>query len=967
MVGKVFKVWLGLMLMVASLKAQEHQFRMHSPLGNQSDLHPRVLLEAEDGLMYVGTENGLFRYDGVRLLPIVPTDSLLRSPITALHQAKNQVLWVGHASGAISFVEQDSLYGLEVEEGWPEAKITDLKIDRDQRLWIATYGEGLYFLHRNRLYNLSTDDGLGSREVYAMEMDELGRAWACTDQGIYWCEATGTEKQVQPFPLQEKLPDQIVQTLHLDRQGKMWIGTFDEGVCQVDQAGTQLKVIAGDPWRFGTINALQQVGKEVWMGTQRRGLVVLDMESMRIKRRLSGLRGSRPGRVMDLHLDGSGNLWVAGDREGLFSFNPFLGRISIESMQEQDQLSSIVVDEEAGIWLAHGRQFMRYHANQGQYQLDKAFQLPGNSQANIISLYRDPNGLIWLGTFGQGMFLFSPETEQFRQISSDHGLGNASVLSIAAHEGTLWLATLGGAFSLPIPPTFDSPVQCKPLENETQAKIGANYILKVFPDRKGRVWFTTDGQGIYWLENGEINSLPEAEGLANTIVYSLTDDAAGNLWFSAQDAGIYRFDGQNMRHFGREAGLRNLSISSLLADEHGRILAVHDGGIDLIDGSSLQISYLGQESGLQQLQPGINASFAAENGDIWIANGQSVIRYSPPPPDIQLAPQIVLEEVLIFLSDKVPATKTSFSFAENHLSFTYAGLWYQAPEQLSYQYKLEGYDLDWIETRDQRITYPRLPAGNYQFSVRAAINQQFELAPSTSYAFTVRRPYWQTIWFYLALLAGAGSLGYLFLKTREKRLQRRAQLEQEKMRFQFETLRNQVNPHFLFNSFNTLISIIEEHPQNAIAYVNRLSDLFRNMLTYREKTLISLEEELQLLDNYVYLQQQRYGGNLKVEMDLPPAYHAYLIPPLTLQMLLENAVKHNVISRRKPLTIKLFTRNDHHLVVHNPLQKKRKEVVSTKLGLENIRNRYELLRATPIEVIQTETYFEVEVPLIHQL
>jgi LytS/YehU family sensor histidine kinase len=202
------------------------------------------------------------------------------------------------------------------------------------------------------------------------------------------------------------------------------------------------------------------------------------------------------------------------------------------------------------------------------------------------------------------------------------------------------------------------------------------------------------------------------------------------------------------------------------------------------------------------------------------------------------------------------------------------------------------------------------------------------------------------------------------MRTRERRLHQQARLEQEKIRFQFETLRNQVNPHFLFNSFNTLVSIIEDEPRAAVSYVNHLSDLFRNMLAYREKTLISLKEELALLETYVFLQQQRYGENLRLEIDLSPELMASLLPPLSLQMLIENAIKHNVISRRRPLTIRMFARGDQSLVIHNPLQQKRQAAPSTKLGLENIRKRYQLLGAGEVQVIHTESYFEVVVPLV---
>ncbi len=200
--------------------------------------------------------------------------------------------------------------------------------------------------------------------------------------------------------------------------------------------------------------------------------------------------------------------------------------------------------------------------------------------------------------------------------------------------------------------------------------------------------------------------------------------------------------------------------------------------------------------------------------------------------------------------------------------------------------------------------------------------------------------------------------------AREQRLQRENQRQKEKILFEFETLKSQVNPHFLFNTFNTLLSLIDESPESAKEYVNRLSDMFRNLLTLREKDTVTLEEELRFLSDYIYLQQQRYGQNLKVQTDITPRWMGHAIPPMSLQMLIENAIKHNVISRQRPLTIHIHTTEEGVLVVENTLQPKRVPPESTGLGLANIRRRYALLSTRPVEVEKLEDRFVVQVPLL---
>lgn len=188
-------------------------------------------------------------------------------------------------------------------------------------------------------------------------------------------------------------------------------------------------------------------------------------------------------------------------------------------------------------------------------------------------------------------------------------------------------------------------------------------------------------------------------------------------------------------------------------------------------------------------------------------------------------------------------------------------------------------------------------------------------------------------------------------------------LRRENIESQLEGLRNQVNPHFLFNSLNTLIYIIPEDPQKAVQFVQMLSKVYRYILEIRDKKLIHLEEELQFLDAYNFLLKERFGDNLQIEVNIPDAAKHEQIVPLSLQILFENAIKHNIISKDKPLKIEVFADNGH-LVIQNNLQKKKQTMPSTKVGLENIRNRYAFFSAEPVEILTDDGCFRVRLPLL---
>ncbi|GAB4491974.1 MAG: hypothetical protein OHK0019_13000 [Saprospiraceae bacterium] len=191
----------------------------------------------------------------------------------------------------------------------------------------------------------------------------------------------------------------------------------------------------------------------------------------------------------------------------------------------------------------------------------------------------------------------------------------------------------------------------------------------------------------------------------------------------------------------------------------------------------------------------------------------------------------------------------------------------------------------------------------------------------------------------------------------------KAILERQNVESQLEGLRNQVNPHFLFNSLNTLIYLIPEDSNKAVRFVQQLSKVYRYVLESRDSKLIPLSEELDFLKSYVFLLKERFGENLQVDIKPLTGRQEIAIVPLTLQMLFENAIKHNVISTGKPLHIEVFTENGH-LVVRNNLQKKNQVMDSTGVGIQNIKDRYRMLTDKEVEVIASQQYFTVALPAI---
>jgi hypothetical protein len=212
-------------------------------------------------------------------------------------------------------------------------------------------------------------------------------------------------------------------------------------------------------------------------------------------------------------------------------------------------------------------------------------------------------------------------------------------------------------------------------------------------------------------------------------------------------------------------------------------------------------------------------------------------------------------------------------------------------------------------------------------------------------------------------LFGIYELAYHFARLRHTEKER-DRLEKEKLQAELQQLKGIVNPHFLFNNLNSLSSLISENPTQAEKFLDDLTKVFRYLLRNNETELTSLGEEMQFLKSYYALLQTRYGQAISMQIDIDPVYESYLLPPLTLQLLVENAVKHNRVQKENPLRIELFNDTNNRLLVRNNLLSREKSVESTGIGLRSIHSRYRLLNHELPKIEKGADFFCVIIPLI---
>jgi LytS/YehU family sensor histidine kinase len=190
------------------------------------------------------------------------------------------------------------------------------------------------------------------------------------------------------------------------------------------------------------------------------------------------------------------------------------------------------------------------------------------------------------------------------------------------------------------------------------------------------------------------------------------------------------------------------------------------------------------------------------------------------------------------------------------------------------------------------------------------------------------------------------------------------ELKKENLKSQLESLKHQVNPHFLFNSLNTLSSLVDEDKEASVKFIRKMAEVYRYLLQSNEKSLIALQDELNFMEAYVYMLKMRFGDSFELEMDIDASHRLMLMAPLTLQLLIENAVKHNEVSKANPLKITIQSASNNFLLIRNEIHPKQIVAKSSGMGLKNIVHRYELLGYDQVSVSIVENQFEVRIPLI---
>lgn len=995
---RILAILLGCFLSISGKTQATYNFHHLDASKGLSDGAVRALGQDKYGYMWIGTLSGLNRFDGYSVTTFYndPQDSLSLPPslVRTIFCDQAGRLWIACNKKLVQFHYATSKF-------LPVAGTQDLTIFK-----MVQHGSGNLYLKTNK--------GLVQFDPARQTLDLLAQRGATTDSLLTTVNDLflqgdllylASEKGLVVYDCKRKASKLVfvpngeaknIELVALDRYSNVWLSTGDKSVVtKTDLTFRQMqefthfsRSLSGIP--DGAVNSflVDQKG-ELWVSTNLNGLAMFNASKndfdMYRNNPLDGT--SLSGGALNSMFQGSkGFFWIGTEGYGVNYFHPDNNLFSVLSLPfgllnkvYVSWARSMTIDQDKNDWYAYGGLLLKVNPKSGQYTyFHNAGDRVDLHSASVRSIVADRENNLWIGTAGgmncltpQGKMLFLDEKDSLpKRFVWKVFLDSRNILWIGGRDNIYYRDTVTKRF-------FSA-------NSHPALHVFANKgVRSIFEDRQKRLWFGGNGSGLLFYDPAAnvVKSWTRSEGgdttVINNTISSIVEDNNGVIWCSSF-TGLTSYNPATgrFRWYTNREGMPSIKLSGLKVDKRNNLWIGSTKGLLVFDSSRTTFRVFDVNDGLPTMEFSDMDAFETPDGDFVYPTMKGFVRFHP---DRYAARKQALD---VFVSSLTVAGRDShpvqaedlsqfdLKWDQNFFTLQLTAFNYNNPEQTWYAYKLEGFDKDWIFSKNRIVTYTNVPGGDYVFHYKATDDPNHWNVKEKTLAISIGTVFYKAWWFWAILLSITIGFAYWYYRNRlvqQRRifvLQTKAQaLEKEKALVMYESLKQQLNPHFLFNSLTSLSSLIKVDQKLASQFLDGMSKIYRYILKSRDHEVVPLGEEVQFVAHYIRLQQTRFESGLEVNIAIPEEEYHKKIAPVTLQNLIENAIKHNIIDDESPLVVNIFTEAGY-LVAQNNLQKKNVVDTSNKQGLANLQSLYKYLTRRPIVIEETTEYFTIKIPLV---
>ncbi len=731
------------------------------------------LLQDKTGYLWIGTQNGLARFDGVRFQIFnkhrVP--ALKDNFIRVLYQDKEGKLWIGTSDGGLVFYDGRRFQSLK-ETSFGKRIFTIIK-DLKGKLWIGT-DHGLAGWDGQRWLVMDETNGLPGHWIFTLWLDHAQRLWIGTENGIVFFD-NGILTRPKGSSKIDKLR---IYALLQDRRRMLWIGT-NRGLYQWD--GHQL-LRPDQPEALSTtrvLSLLEDKESNLWIGTVQ-GLYRYDGHRYIHMTTTMGLSDDH---ILSLMEDREGNLWVGTSSGGLNRLSKPKVRILTQAHGlPSNHVRTVFEDRTHRIWIGTDKGLV--HLEHGRIYFHGADE--GLTYPQITSIFQDRSGHLWVGTFGGGVYV--QKGDRFTSLSTQNGLSNNLITAITEDfRGQIWVGT-GNGLNRITPRSITI--------FNTSHGLSHNMITFLHEDRHHRLWVGTYGGGLNIFEHGQWKTITREQGLPSNKIIAISEDDEGYFWLGTLGQGLIGYKPWTEFHvFQQKDGLPDDNILSILDDQRGHLWICTLRGIAKISKRSLKmkmnhskrrltIQWFAEGSGMKNAEcTGGSQPAAWSTRDGWLlfstVGGLAMVHPDQIPRNLK-PPPVIIESIM---ADKVaysPQNSLSLPAGTRALEIRFTALSFTSPRDVRFRYRLFNFDNEWTDVGNRRVAYyTHLPPGHYQFQVIAANNDGVWNRHGAILNFTIRAYFYQTVPFYITLALTILGILYGVYRVRVNHLKMKAAYLQE--------------------------------------------------------------------------------------------------------------------------------------------------------------------------------------------
>lgn len=809
--------------------SQTMRFQRYTVSDGLSQSNVQAVVQDNSGLLWIATENGLDRFDGYDFHHYRrdrhSQTALENDFIADLAVDDDGNVWAATDGGGVARWNA----ALNNFTNFRHQPFDAMTIGDDHvraiafaagTVWIGTRNSGLDLMRlasgiiEHYRHDPADPQSLSSDEVYDIAIAPDGTAWVATHSGLSQVDPqTG---QVQRYTADENDPNSlsnnIVESVFVDRNGIVWAGTLDSGLYRLDPESGTFTRFQHDPavptsLSHDRVQAIYEDSEgRLWIGTGH-GLNLMHADGTFTHQfhdaaDPSSLSGDN---IVSLFQDNNGILWVGTKISGLNGWNPRswsfghqVAQADVPGALNSPLISSFTVDTDGQIWIGTfggGVNIWDSVGNTYRYLKNEPGRLSDN---RVMALLAASDGTIWIGTMGGGLNRYHPVQDTFEVFQHDQNdpasIAADGIMSLFEDSvGRIWVGTFGGGVSR-YEPQNGTFTNFRP-DSANPYSLSGDRATAIIEDKYGIVWVGTDGGGLNALDSSSgkwqhfRHDPDDAASLSDNTIYTLHVDRYGRLWIGTR-AGLDRLQRdsvsgapQGFTSITQLDGLANDTIYGVRSDHAGNIWVSTNYGLSRYDPRSDTIRNFHVNHGLQGEEFNFGAHFADANGRLYFGGTNGFNAFDPARLELHnAAPQVVLTSFLkhnSLVPTDVPYERLStieLSHADSVVTFEFTATDFVSPEQNRYQYMLDGFNKEWIDSgRERRITFTNLDDGRYLLKVRAANSDGTWTGEPFVMAVSVTPPPWRTWWAYVLYALAALFLLYLMVRRQRLKLQQEAE------------------------------------------------------------------------------------------------------------------------------------------------------------------------------------------------